>query len=111
MKNIPEIIEAINDYSVFRDNKSPTTSEIVNQVMANKHLYEVKFIESHDGPTQKERGCGAPGGCCCTGRCHELVPITEIDRMINVNYHLVHDFVFTEILYNYDEYIELVHGT
>lgn len=102
MRKIPEISKALSNYKRF-GNTSPTNSEIIDWVMNNKGLYSKGFTEV-DNETFRERGCNAIGGCGCTGRCTELVPVTEIDRMCQAHYLEVLALVETEVQTNLEAY-------
>mgnify|MGYP003652702544 CR=1 FL=1 len=103
MKKIPEISIALNDIKRFQGNNSPTNREIVAQVMSSKGLFSKGFTEV-DNETFRERGCEAYGGCGCTGRCFDLVPVTEIDRMCQVHYLEVLVLIENEVETNLEAY-------
>jgi hypothetical protein len=103
MKKIPEISKALRALKLFRGKDSPTKREIVVQVMINKGLFSKGFTEV-DNETFRERGCEASGGCGCTGRCFELVPVTEIDRMCQVHYLEVLALIENEVETNLEAY-------
>jgi len=92
--NIPEIEEARESCIKFRGNKNPADDEIVELILDQKGLYPVNSIE-RAGELFKERGCRVE--CACTGRCHELVPYTELDDMCNHHYLMVENAIRNEL--------------
>tara|TARA_R110000851_G_scaffold279075_1_gene432287 strand:- start:83 stop:397 length:315 start_codon:yes stop_codon:yes gene_type:complete len=97
----PEIDKAINDYNTFTKSSTgeeQTPEDIVRRVMSGKGMYPITIIEV-DNESFRERGCPS-GGCACKGRCKQLVPLTDLDRMCHKFYLDTEQLILEELKNN-----------
>lgn len=97
----PEIDQAIKDYNMFvksRTGEEQTDDDVVGRVMCEKGIPRIKIIEV-DNESFRERGCPS-GGCACTGRCKQLVPLTDLDRMCHKFYLDTEQLILEELKNN-----------
>ena len=54
-----------------------------------------------DGEEYTERGCEGP--CFCTGRCKELIPMTDLHRLENKQHHEMQNFLTCQVVKGFME--------
>ena len=91
-----EIEQAIKRIRQFTGNATVTKHDVAHIIMSDRHIFTKTFKEI-DNETFRERGCAAIGGCACTGACHELVPINDLDRMQQAFYLKMQETILDEI--------------
>lgn len=70
----------IDEMKKFRNDI--TLETVLENLVDISHVAQIEI----NGKFMKHRGCQAYGGCACIGKCRELIPFTELDRMHNDAY-------------------------